>query len=88
MLWRKPGRTAMHCMLASKEMVLPLTALSTEQEQKLNAPSKVVLNIHIVRLRNACKLYWFSSILERCLDEEQTFNISAVESILLQAGNK
>ena len=25
----------MYCMLASKEMVLPLTALSTEQEQKL-----------------------------------------------------
>ena len=36
MLWRKPGRTAMHCMLVSKEMVLPLTAVSTEQEQKLN----------------------------------------------------
>ena len=27
----------MYCMLASKEMVLPLTALSTEQEQKLVA---------------------------------------------------
>jgi len=29
----------MYCMLTSKEMVLPLTALSTEQEQKLNYPS-------------------------------------------------
>ena len=33
------GRTAMYCMFANKETVLPLTALSTEQEQKLNAPS-------------------------------------------------
>ena len=40
--------------------------------------TECVLNIHIVKLRNACKLYWFSSILKRCLDEEQTFNISAV----------
>ena len=35
MLWRKDSY--MYFMLASKEMVLPLTALSTEQEQKLNA---------------------------------------------------
>ena len=34
----------MCCMLASKEMVLPLTALSTEQEQKLNAPSGIKHN--------------------------------------------
>ena len=69
------GQLAMYCMLASKEMVLPLTALSTE---KLNAPSLYILNIYTctLKLRNACKLYLFSSILERCLDEEQTFNIS------------
>ena len=37
MLWRKDGYALY--MLTSKEMVLPLTALSMEQEQKLNAPS-------------------------------------------------
>ena len=79
MLWRK-DRYVLY-MLASKETVLHLTTLSTEQEQKLNAPCLMCIKL-IYSEAEKHLLAIGPPLFLRCLDGEQT-NLKHISAVII-----